>query len=604
MNAYRTVRFIVVLVAALLGIVGCATQEMPDIRYDPAALRFDGEQAFATETEFVTQFPDRDSGQPNNRLAAEWLQAQFTEMGMTCAMQEWEVINYSQPLPLNNVVCSLPGASEQEIVVVAHLDQFAGTTQGADNDGSGIAIMLELAKLFAAEDTPPYTLTFLASDGEEYGMLGTRHYAAAHPDPDRIIAAFSLDNLGKEFYTGVRLGIQGQLRGVGPLWLQLTAQEAARAAGDLWVPAIVPTYEQVLSQAVPISLWDQGPLVAAGIPAVGFGEICPAEHAEDCWDTYHSELDTLEHQSPATLHQSGRIAEASVRQLLSMTAFPQESGPYLYFPGSNGVLRGPVLWLIFGAFIALFLVGSWWVGGKRPFSQIAHGWLTALPHFLGLWLPWVASGLLLYLLVEVGLMEKFDAYPAVARDPILFNPRWPAVIIFVVGLGLFLWLGRRLVARWQREMPAFWQRKSLTLLVVGLGGLYILLLNPFSLLFLAPLLFWFLVKGRQGVAGRVLDWALALAGGLIVYVLLYFFGFVILRNNFAILWYILMIFSIRMVSFWSMAVATAVLASGVALVVNPPVTAVSTATVTPKPADTATPPLTKTPTPKPGPTLF
>ena len=98
--------------------------------------------------------------------------------------------------------------------------------------------------------------------------------------------------------------------------------------------------------------------------------------------------------------------------------------------------------------------------------------------------------------------------------------------------------------------------------------------------------------------------ALALAGGLIVYVLLYFFGFVILRNNFAILWYILMIFSIRMVSFWSMAVATAVLASGVALVVNPPVTAVSTATVTPKPADTATPPLTKTPTPKPGPTLF
>ncbi|MBP6468785.1 MAG: M28 family peptidase [Chloroflexi bacterium] len=570
MNAYRTVRFIVVFVAALLGIVGCATQEMPDIRYDPAALRFDGEQAFATETEFVSQFPNRDSGQPNNRLAAEWLQTQFTEMGMACTMQEWEVINYSQPLPLNNVVCSLPGASEREIVVVAHLDQFAGTTQGADNDGSGIAIMLELAKLFAAEDTPPYTLTFLASDGEEYGMLGTRHYAATHPDKGRIIAAYSLDNLGKEFYTGVRLGIQGQLRGVGPLWLQLAAQEAARAAGDLWVPAIVPTYEQVLSQAVPISLWDQGPLVAAGIPAIGFGEICPAESAQACWDTYHSELDTLDHQSPTTLHQSGRIAEASVRQLLSMTAFPQESGPYLYFPGSNGVLRGPVLWLIFGAFIALFLVGSWWVGRKRPFPQIAHGWLTALPHFLGLWLPWVASGLLLYLLVEVGLMEKFDAYPAVARDPILFNPRWPAVISFVLGLALFLWLGRRLVAYAQRQTPAFWQRKSLTLLVVGLGGLYILLLNPFSLLFLVPLVFWFLIKGRQSVAGRVLDWALALAGGLIVYVLLYFFGFVILRNNFAILWYILMIFSIRMVSFWSMAVATAILASGVALVVNPP----------------------------------
>lgn len=328
--AMKAVRIIFLISSGLVWLVGCATQEMPEIRYDPAALRFDGEQAFATETEFVTQFPNRDSGQPNNRLAAEWLRAQFSNLGLTCAMQEWEVINYSKPLPLNNVVCSLPGASEREIVVVAHLDQFAGTVQGADNDGSGIAIMLELAKLFAAEGTPPYTLTFLASDGEEYGMLGTRHYAATHPDKGRIIAAYSLDNLGKVFYTGVRLGIQGQLRGVGPLWLQLTAQEAARAAGDIWVPAIVPTYEQLLSQAVPISLWDQGPLVAAGIPAVGFGEICPAEHAQDCWDTYHSELDTLAHQSPATLHQSGRIAEAFTRQLLAMEQFPQESGPYLY----------------------------------------------------------------------------------------------------------------------------------------------------------------------------------------------------------------------------------------------------------------------------------
>jgi len=566
--------FILLIVLVLFGLLGCATQPQPDITYDPTTLKLDGEQVFATETEFVTQFPNRDSGQPNNRLAAEWLQTQFSALGLTCAMQEWEVINYSQPLPLNNVVCSLPGDSEQEIVIVAHLDQFAGTTQGADNDGSGIAILLELAKLFAAEDVPPYTLTFLASDGEEYGMLGTRHYAATHPDKGRIIAAYSLDNLGKVFYTGVRLGIQGQLRGVGPLWLQLTAQEAAQAAGDIWVPAIVPTYEQLLSQAVPISLWDQGPLVAAGIPAVGLGEICPAEHAQDCWDTYHSELDTLAHQSPATLHQSGRIAEALTRQLLAMEQFPQESGPYLYFPDGNSVLRGPVLWLMLVGFVTLFLVGSWWVGRQRPFSEITHGWLTALPHFLGLWLPWVASGLLLYLLVEVGLMEKFAVYPAVARDPILFNPRWPAVIIYVVGLGLFLWLGRRLAARWQREAPAFWQRKSLTLLVVGLGGLYILLRNPFSLLFLVPLVFWFLIKGRQSAAGRILDWVLALAGGLIVYVLLYFFGFVILRNNFVILWYILMIFSIRMVSFWSLAVATAILASGVALVVNPPVTAV------------------------------
>ena len=497
------------------------------------------------------------------------MQTQFTEMGLTCTMQEWEVINFSQPLPLNNVICSLPGESAQEIVIVAHHDQFAGTIQGADNDGSGISIMLELAKIFAAEDTPTYTLTFLSTDGEEYGMLGSGHYIETHPNPEQIIAAFSLDNLGKKFYDGVRMSATGQLRGVGPLWLQRTAQEAARAAGNIWIPAIKPTYEQMLTQAVPISMWDQGPLVAADVPALGFGENCPAEYALACWDTYHSELDTLEFQSPETLHQSGRIAEALVRQLLAMEQFPQESGPYLYFPESNSVLRGPFLWLIFIGFVSIFLIASVWMG-KRPFFETAQGWLIALPHFLGLWSPWIASTLLLYLMVEVGLMEKFAKYPAVARDPILFNPSWPAVIIFILGLILFFWLGRKLAARLQQQTPSFLQRKSLTFLIIGLGGIYILFINPFSLLFLTPTLLWFLIKGRRNLSGRILDWVLALAGGLILYVLLYFFGFMILRNDFAILWYILMIISIRMVSFPSIIMATSIVAAGLALVVNPP----------------------------------
>lgn len=68
----------------------------------------------------------------------------------------------------------------------------------------------------------------------------------------------------------------------------------------------------------------------------------------------------------------------------------------------------------------------------------------------------------------------------------------------------------------------------------------------------------------------MLDWLLALGGGLIVYALLFFFGALILRNDFAILWYILMIFSIRMVGFWSAAMTTAIIAAGFALVVNPP----------------------------------
>jgi hypothetical protein len=268
-----------------------------------------------------------------------------------------------------------------------------------------------------------------------------------------------------------------------------------------------------------------------------------------------------------------------------MEQFPQESGPYLYFPDSNSVLRGPLLWLILIGFVLLFLLGSLRVS-RRPLSETVQGWLAALPHLLGLWLPWVASVVLLYTMVEVGLMEKFAVYPAVARDPLVFNPRWPAVIIMCWGSSS----SSGSVAKWppacSARCPPFGGAKSLTLLLVGLGGVYLLIRNPFSLLFLVPTLLWFLVKGRQSRPGRVLDWVLALGGGLIVYALLYFFGFVILHNNLAIFWYILMMVSIREVGFRSMAMTAAIIAAGLALVVNPPQT---TAAREPAPSDSDKP---------------
>jgi hypothetical protein len=84
------------------------------------------------------------------------------------------------------------------------------------------------------------------------------------------------------------------------------------------------------------------------------------------------------------------------------------------------------------------------------------------------------------------------------------------------------------------------------------------------------LFFWFLIGRRDGAA-RLLDIVLFALGGLVVYALLYFFGFVILRNNFAILWYLMMMmFSIGMVDFPTAVVITATIAAGLSIVVTPP----------------------------------
>ncbi len=573
---------------AMLGLLAaCSSVPQPEASYDPAALRFSGEQAFATESEFVTSFPYRHSGQITNQLAADWLFTQFEALGLACEMQEWSIVNYSVPVALHNVACTLPGASPKQILIVAHHDQAPTTIQGADNDGSGIAILLQLAEIFASEGTPPYTLTFVATDAEEYGMLGTYHYVHSHPNPEDILVGISLDNLGREYYDAMNIELIGQYRNYGPIWVPLVLQVAAEKGG-LWQVNLRAPLDQVLDQAGPISFMDQGPMIAADIPAVGLTGHVPGEFGALHYHLWHDPDDTMEHQTAETLGNAGLVAEAFVRQLLTMDEFPREFSPYLYFEDSGQMLSGLPLWAIFGAFVGAFFLASYYVL-RVPWTERAAGWRAALPHLLSLWLPLLASIVLTYGFVAVGIMDQYDVYPATSKDLHIYNPRWEAVILFLAGLALFLWLGRWLVAKNGSALRAFRfaqcklrkrsnlpansasarsASKSLAFLVIGFGALYVLFISPFSLLFLSPSFFWLLIAGRKGAGGKALDIVFFLLGGLVFYGLFYFFGFVIYDYNFAFAWFILMMFSIQMTSFWTAMVITAVVGAGLSLVVD------------------------------------
>ena len=395
-------------------------------------------------------------------------------------------------------------------------------------------------------------------------MLGARRFVQTHPNTQNIIAGISLDNLGKQFYSGMDIEAVGQFHGVGPLWLQRLAGRAAQAAGDLWVPHVRSPLDQLLGQATPISFMDEGPLIAAGVPALGFSGIVPPEAREQHRQTYHSPEDILTLQSPQVLQQSGRITEALLRQLLLMQSFPQESGPYLYFEAHEQVLSGLPLWALFAGFVAVFFLGS---GNlfRAATKKTSEKDTRALPHFLGLWLPLVGGVWLLYGLVWVGLLDTYVIYPATTKDPALLQPHWPAIVLFLLGLGLFRVLAKHLLRQHPKPDPL--AIRSLALRVVGLAGLYVLIQNPFSLLFFIPLVSWFFITGRRGL-GRLLDLLLFLLGGTMVYALFYFFGFVILRINFAILWYILMMFSIREIDPLTALTITAILAAGLSLIVT------------------------------------
>ncbi|MDQ7064031.1 MAG: M28 family peptidase [candidate division KSB1 bacterium] len=543
----------------------CSEPPRPIVSPQPLPLKFSGERALAIETEFVSRFPYRSSGMPNNRRAAQWIQAWFDSLGWRTYLQKWQIINYSRPVALQNVVCELPGRSDRKILVVAHHDQSPATIQGADNDGSGIAIMLHLAEIFSAEGPPEHTLIFVSTDAEEYGMIGTKHYLDTADDHETIIAGISLDNLGKRFYNGIGMSPVGQFRGYGALWLQLLAREAAQKHPGLWVPQLRPALFQILDQAVPVSFMDQGPMVAAGIPALGFRGITPPEWLEMRWKTYHSPEDLLKYQSAETLQQAGAVTEVLIRDLLRRRDFPPAHGPYLYFDASGTWLTGAPLWALFVILVALYFIAAFARSGGVSRSTFA-AWRQFAPHFLAWWLPLVAGIVLLYGLVAIGLMDRYHLYPATSKDPALFHPRWPAVILFLLSLAMLLILAHRLRRRWAPGTLQVntGQRVGFGMSVVGLAAVYVLLINPFSLLLMLPTLAWAWIGRRRGPTG-IVDALLFLAGGAMLYLLIYFFGFVILRNDFAILWYVMMMFSIGMIAFPTALAITAILAAGLAM---------------------------------------
>lgn len=86
-----------------------------------------------------------------------------------------------------NIVGQLPGRTKKEIVFVAHADTVYNAP-GANDNTASVIVMLMLAHAASAR-TSEHTLTFLATDNEEFGFLGARHYAAER------LSANTMDNI-------------------------------------------------------------------------------------------------------------------------------------------------------------------------------------------------------------------------------------------------------------------------------------------------------------------------------------------------------------------------------------------------------------------------
>jgi hypothetical protein len=160
----------------------------------------------------------RGYGSPGLDKAADYIAARFREAGLLPGgngpdryFQEWRGrISETEPETiLKNVIGFLPARNRElareSLVVAAHYDHLGLDLQrseiypGADDNASGVAVLIELARVLSGSLAPERNLVFVAFTGEEVGKLGSLHYVATQErfPVSRTIAMLNLDTVGR-----------------------------------------------------------------------------------------------------------------------------------------------------------------------------------------------------------------------------------------------------------------------------------------------------------------------------------------------------------------------------------------------------------------------
>ncbi len=139
----------------------------------------------------VETIASRNRNYPGNAIAADYIEQKFQEFGLTTSVQTFGGTG-------ENVLATQTGLlyPNQKVVLCGHYDSMPanGTASpAADDDGSGTAAVIEAARVLSQYNFA-YTIVYAAWDEEEYGLVGSNHYATqAENNGDSLVAVINVD---------------------------------------------------------------------------------------------------------------------------------------------------------------------------------------------------------------------------------------------------------------------------------------------------------------------------------------------------------------------------------------------------------------------------
>jgi len=449
---------------------------------------FDRVDARALAASLAISYPSRVPGTPAADGAARWFTRQLTPYGYAVEREPFIAdIPGRGSVHLLNLLVEKRGLSHKTIVVLAHRDD-AGVGPGANDNASGTAALIELARAYAptgaaAQLSLPYSLLFLSTDGGVNGGLGAARFAAHSPQRQDVIAVLNLDAIGGRGRPRLVLAGDTARTPASGLVETVRAQLAAETGFD---PVRASALRQLVDLGFPFSPYEQSPFVARGIPAVTI-TTSPERPPSGIGDGAGG-LDA------ARMGQIGRATQNVVDALEQGIALAPGPSSYVYL-GSR-IVRGWAIEIVLVAALLPFLVAAvdLFARCRRRHIPIA----PALRSYRSRLAFWAWSGGLFALFAAAGAWSG-----GAPRPPLMTNVHWPVAALsglaILVGLGWIVTRDRLLPRRpvLPEEVLAGHTGALLALAVVAL---LVVATNPFALVFVLPSLHAWLwlpqVRGR------------------------------------------------------------------------------------------------------------
>jgi Peptidase family M28 len=463
------------LLAAAFSVSKAAPLPAPQPTLPPS---FDRVGALELAGELARLYPDRAPGTAAAAGAVDWFRQQLAPYRLNVVSDRFRAdLPGNGHKTLVNQIVTVPGRSPDELVVMAHRDDD-GTGSGANDNASGIATLIELARSYGAPATAPgaqavspvHTLVFVATDGGAFGALGARRFAQTHRG--KILAVLDLTALaGRGPPRLVLTGSEPRL--ASPGLVETASQRVLEQAGRR--PARAGVLAQLIDLAFPFTLGEQGPLLEQGLPTLTLasgGERPPSPFADQ-----PARLDGTR------LAELGRSAQQLLRWLDSGVELAPGTASYVYF--GPRTLPGWAIELVLIAALAPFLLAAVDLFARCRRRHVPLGpALRSYRSRAGFWL-WTAG--LFELFALIGVWPPAPSVPLPLAAPP--GTDWPviglAAFALLSGLG---WLVTRERLSPRRPISSSDELAGTTaaLLALAVVALLVVATNPFALLFLLP----------------------------------------------------------------------------------------------------------------------